>query len=212
MSRFDDLKDAKIAEILEDYLALEKKIDEIPQRLESSLSLISEAVSELPDQLDAKLNDKIQAIISVAENAESEAKNASKTIIKELKDEAEIIKLEAIKALYTVITKEVEIGIKGINEAAKKIEGLAKAQNQSITPVLITGLLCALLSVGGAFVGTMIWNKTFLDKAHSELILKDKALNASIAGFNAVIESLPAQQAKKVNDIYLDAADKSLKK
>lgn len=208
----EEFKDAKVNQLLEDYIELEKKIAAIPQQLESSLSTVKEAIELLPVQLDSNLKEKIQSIIEVSEQADKNIKIAAENQAKEFSIHADSIKTEALASFKIALDNSLTPVMKQLKDASNDVSKLTKEKKTSPAPLVIVGALCALLSLGGGFLGTAIWNKVFLDAAKNQIAYKDKVLNANFKGKDALIKSLPAAIAKKADEAYLKAADEELKK
>lgn len=208
----EEFKDAKVNQLLEDYIELEKKIAAIPQQLESSLSTVKEAIELLPVQLDSNLKEKIQSIIEVSEQADKNTKIAAENQAKEFSIHADSIKTEALASFKIALDNSLTPVMKQLKDASNDVSKLTKEKKTSPAPLVIVGALCALLSLGGGFLGTAIWNKAFLDAAKNQITYKDKVLNANFKGKDALIKSLPPAIAKKADEAYLKAADEELKK
>lgn len=208
----EEFKDAKVNQLLEDYIELEKKIAAIPQQLESSLSTVKEAIELLPVQLDSNLKEKIQSIIEVSEQADKNTKIAAESQAKEFSIHADAIKTEALASFKIALDNSLTPVMKQLKDASNDVSKLTKEKKTSPAPLVIVGALCALLSLGGGFLGTAIWNKAFLDAAKNQIVYKDKVLNANFKGKDALIKSLPPAIAKKADEAYLKAADEELKK
>lgn len=208
----EEFKDAKVNQLLEDYIELEKNIAAIPQQLESSLSTVKEAIELLPVQLDSNLKEKIQSIIEVSEQADKNTKIAAENQAKEFSIHADSIKTEALASFKIALDNSLTPVMKQLKDASNDVSKLTKEKKTSPAPLVIVGALCALLSLGGGFLGTAIWNKAFLDAAKSQIAYKDKVLNANFKGKDALIKSLPPAIAKKADEAYLKAADEELKK
>lgn len=209
--KIDELLKAKISAALEDYIELEKKIDAIPERLKDSLDIIARAVESLPNQLDSQLQNKIEAIIEVSNHADNEARLAAKTQVETFKLEADVIRTDCLAAFKIALENNVKPVILELSAAASNVKNQTKKNNQSPTPLILTGVICAVLSLIGSFAGTTVWNKIFLDSANSELAYKSKVINASFKGKEAMLKTLPASMAKQANEAYLKAADEELK-
>lgn len=212
MSFTEEFKDAKINQLLEDYNELEITINAIPKKLEDSLRIVKEAIELLPIQLDNNLKDKIQAIIEVSEQAEKNTKTAAENQAKEFSIHADAIKTEALASFKIALDNSLSLVMKELKEASNGVNKLTKEKKASPTPLVLVGILCALLSLGGGFLGTAIWNKSYLDNANAQVAYKDKVLNASLKGKDALIATLPPSLTKKANETYLKAADEELKK
>lgn len=208
----EEFKDAKVNQLLEDYIELEKKIAAIPQQLENSLSTVKEAIELLPVQLDSNLKEKIQSIIDVSEQADKNTKIAAENQAKEFSIHADSIKTEALASFKIALDNSLTPVMKQLKDASNDVSKLTKEKKTSPAPLVIVGALCALLSLGGGFLGTAIWNKAFLDAAKNQIAYKDKVLNANFKGKDALIKSLPPAIAKKADEAYLKAADDELKK
>lgn len=208
----EEFKDAKVNQLLEDYIELEKKIAAIPQQLENSLSTVKEAIELLPIQLDSNLKEKIQSIIDVSEQADKNTKIAAENQAKEFSIHADSIKTEALASFKIALDNSLTPVMKQLKDASNDVSKLTKEKKTSPAPLVIVGALCALLSLGGGFLGTAIWNKAFLDAAKNQIAYKDKVLNANFKGKDALIKSLPPAIAKKADEAYLKAADEELKK
>lgn len=77
----EEFKDQKINEILEDYIALEKKIDEIPLALSTKIDEVTNAIRETPKELDNSLK-KIAIAIENAEKSTQKLVEESEAAIK----------------------------------------------------------------------------------------------------------------------------------
>ncbi|ENG8827673.1 hypothetical protein ABVL22_004278 [Salmonella enterica] len=203
MSGLEYLK-AKTDLALADLERINQAIDDIPARLEK-------AIAQIPAQLDEKLKDKISDIIEVAELAEKNAQEALQTQSKDFSVIADSIKTDNLAAFKLSLDSSIKPVIKQLEEAAVSVSKISKEKKGSPAPMIITSVLCAFLSLAGGFAGTAIWNKTFLDSAQNQLEQKSRALTASIKGKDAILSTLPASQAKKANEIWLDTANKELK-
>ncbi|HGJ5868501.1 hypothetical protein [Arsenophonus nasoniae] len=121
---FDDLKDAKIKAFLEDYIEVEKKIDDLNKNLNKQMQLIDQLTSVLPDKVKSEL-DKIPESISEAQRKQIEIS------IKELTNQLNSIDL-AIKGLPTDLDQQVE-NLRAItNESRAAIEEKAKEIDMKI--------------------------------------------------------------------------------
>ena len=199
------IKDEKIALLLEDFIALEKKVDELPNRLIESLQSVENAILMMPAQLDEKLADKIDAIVETANTAELNAKEAADSQIADFRVNAESAKNEMLRGFILSINNEMNTAIGKINEAVNEISKITQSKKQSIKPLIAICVLCAFLSLAGGFAGTAVYNKALLDSARLQL-------RASIKGHEESIKILPLSLAKKVDQIYYESADSELKK
>lgn len=210
--KLDELIKAKVENALEDYIELEKKIDAIPSRLETALNTVASAIEMLPSQIDSKVNEKIKSMIEVSEQADKNTQIAAGNQAKEFSIHADAIKTEALASFKIALDNSLTPVMKQLKDASNDVSKLTKEKKTSPAPLVIVGALCALLSLGGGFLGTAIWNKAFLDAAKNQIAYKDKVLNANFKGKDALIKSLPPAIAKKADEAYLKAADEELKK
>ncbi|MDR5614963.1 hypothetical protein [Arsenophonus sp.] len=109
---FDDLKDAKIKVFLEDYIEVEKKIDDLNNNLNKQMQLVDQLTSVLPDKIKAEL-DKIPESMSEAQRKQIEIS------IKELTNQLNSIDL-AIKGLPTDLDQQVKTyGLLPVNQGQR---------------------------------------------------------------------------------------------
>lgn len=198
----EELKDIQIKQILEDYHELQKTISQIPNDLSASMELISNAINILPEKIDNKIQDKISNIIEFAETAEKLAEQEANNQIYKFKNDAEEVKTEILKNFIITLQKEVRINISELNNVTNEIKKQAKKEKSNI-PFILVCFLSVVLSFVGGFAGVGVWNKVYLDAE------KIKA-EASIHGYMESLKILPAEQAKKVNEVYIREADKVL--
>jgi hypothetical protein len=165
----EEFKDAKVNQLLEDYIELEKKIASIPHQLESSLSTVKEAIELLPVQLDSNLNEKIKSIIEVSELADKNSKIATENQAREFSILADSIKTEALASFKIALDNSLTPVLKQLKDASNDVSKLTNEKKKSPIPLVIVGVLCAILSLVGGFTGTAIWNKTFLVPVQNQL-------------------------------------------
>ena len=122
----EEFKDAKVNQLLEDYIELEKKIAAIPQQLESSLSTVKEAIELLPVQLDSNLKEKIQSIIEVSEQADKNTKIAAENQAKEFSIHADSIKTEALASFKIALDNSLTPVMKQLKDASNDVSKLTK--------------------------------------------------------------------------------------
>lgn len=137
---FDDLKDAKIKAFLEDYIEVEKKIDDLNNNLNKQMQLVNQLTSVLPDKVKAEL-DKIPESMSEAQRKQIEIS------IKELTNQLNSIDL-AIKGLPTDLDQQVENlraitseSRAAIEEKAKEIDMKIDYQNSTSLSILSKSML-----------------------------------------------------------------------
>lgn len=137
---FDDLKDAKIKAFLEDYIEVEKKIDNLNNNLKKQMQLIDQLTSVLPEKVKSEL-DKIPDSISEAQKKQIEIS------IKELTTQLKSIDL-AIKELPADLDQQVENlraitseSRAAIEEKAKEIDIKIEYQNSTSLNILSKAML-----------------------------------------------------------------------
>ncbi|HGJ5898957.1 hypothetical protein [Arsenophonus apicola] len=137
---FDDLKDAKIKAFLEDYIEVEKKIDDLNNNINKQMQLVNQLTSVLPEKVKAEL-DKIPESISEAHRKQIEIS------IKELTNQLNGIDL-AIKGLPTDLDQQVENlraitseSRAAIEEKAKEIDMKIDYQNSTSLSILSKSML-----------------------------------------------------------------------
>lgn len=92
MPSYDELKDAKIAEILSDYLELEKKINELPSQISSNIESIHDTIKLLPNELELSLNKIFVALEEAEKTSKSLVANAKIETTSHAQDEIESAK------------------------------------------------------------------------------------------------------------------------
>lgn len=207
------IKDGQIADLLEDYIELSKVINAIPKELEESLSKIELAVSILPKQLDSMLQVKINAISEAATEAEDEAKKVIAGLVSDIRIEGEKEKDIILKNLYLRFNEEVTSfhtqmnnGLSKINEASVKLGAISKTKDASILPVLIVGIVCAVLSLGGGILGTKLSSHS----TNNEVYELKRTIGAMNAGKQEILKTLPKKQSDTLDKLFLEKANSYL--
>lgn len=117
MTSFEELKDAKIQEILEDYIALEKKIDEIPISLSSNIDQLHDSIKIIPEALEQSLHKLSKKV--------EEAEKSSEQILENHKISSQAVSLSEIELLKTKISQT-------INNAVEKSIGEPLSESKEI--------------------------------------------------------------------------------
>jgi len=91
----EDLKDAKIAELLEHYTDLDKKISELPNAIKQTVEDISKDIHYLPEKADEKLQGRFEEVNTLINNL-IEATEASKS---KLERDGEVLRLKVAENL-----------------------------------------------------------------------------------------------------------------
>lgn len=113
----EEFKDQKINDILEDYIALSKKIEAIPQELSDSLSGMQKAVDELPEQLIYPI-EKIAEAVEMAEKEFGELTTKHRAILNQQLDES---KLELRQAIRNEIAHGVSDAMRDVNQQLNQL-------------------------------------------------------------------------------------------
>lgn len=101
----ESIKDAKIAQLLEDHLLLEKHIRDMPGKIKSSLDALEKAIQELP----GNINDSIEALVvslAVAEKTFSQIEEKHKCAIRDQLDDAKIDMQITLKRIISATLSE----------------------------------------------------------------------------------------------------------
>lgn len=128
MPSYDELKDAKIAEILSDYLELEKKINELPSQISSSIESIHETIKLLPNELELSLNKIFVAL--------EEAEKTSKSLVANAKIETTSHAHDEIESAKQCIAETIK---KAINDNIAEPLAMSKSEIYKINDELRNG-------------------------------------------------------------------------
>ena len=114
----EEFKDQKINILLEDYIALEKKIHSIPEQLSTSLKEVEQAISLLPHNL----SECIEVIAKAVENSEETASELNSTLQKNLEENHKATIGEFQKELNTSIFKNIDNINKELEKVARNVK------------------------------------------------------------------------------------------
>lgn len=124
----EEFKDQKINDILEDYIALEKEIKEIPEKINDQLADLKKAVRELPNELSV-------GIKTLADGVE-EAENSYHTIAEKhraiLYNQLDETKLELRQAITTVVDKAISDSLGKAKDKAAELESKVNFFSENI--------------------------------------------------------------------------------
>lgn len=124
----EEFKDQKINDILEDYIALEKEIKEIPEKINDQLADLKKAIRELPNELSI-------GIKTLADGVE-EAENSYHTIAEKhraiLYNQLDETKLELRQAINTVVDKAVSDSLGKAKDKAAELESKVNFFSENI--------------------------------------------------------------------------------
>lgn len=153
MSNFESLKDAKIADMLEDYLELEKLIKNLPLLTENKLLEFKNDILSLEDALkvapaayDQAFRTKLNTLIDVAIELESFAKVQQAQLKSDFRDE---IKTQT-KLLSHTIAKEVTEQV--TTEVTKHIK-----DSFIVSPLAAGGYVIFVSILGGLIAGGLMF-------------------------------------------------------
>lgn len=144
----EELKDLKINNILEDYIALQKELNAIPDRLNESLEEVRITIEQLPEQLRAGIEILANGVEKAEESYEQIAEKHRAILMNQL-DEA---KLELRQSINSTVSDSLRDAQQQINQLSRKIESVQKESsfmnNKSwIAVILMSGV--SFISVAG---------------------------------------------------------------
>jgi predicted RNase H-like nuclease (RuvC/YqgF family) len=144
----ESIKDAKIAQLLEDHLLLEQHIKEMPEKIESSLSAVKIAIKELPENITASIETLVTAL-EEAEKSFTALEERHKGVLNYQLDEAKIdLRLALKNTINDALADSLRDANNQIAELSKKVANTTK--NSRIT------------SYGAWFLITILSGSTFL--------------------------------------------------
>lgn len=141
MTKVDEVLQAQLEESLKDWIALEKKIEEIPKAIDSALGEIQKSVSALPETLGQSLT----IIAAAVEDSEKTAEKLNDDFQKSLRDKYET----ALSKFNSEISESINKNIDSIKNELDLVE--IKVKNSSkhligrsarITNMMLGAALC----------------------------------------------------------------------
>lgn len=151
MSISEEFKDQKVKELLEDYIALDKEIKSIPEKICRELASLQETISSLPHNIEISIL-KLANALEEAESGFNDLALKNRAVLMNQLDEA---KLELRTAIKNEIVNEISDSVQRtqmhLNKFENRIKDVTESNNfinyKSWIAMII--LSCALiLSVG----------------------------------------------------------------
>ncbi|MBW3779601.1 hypothetical protein GL272_22275 [Aeromonas veronii] len=196
----EEFKDQKINILLEDYIALEKKIHGIPEQLSTSLKEVEQAISLLPHNL----SECIEVIAKAVENSETTANELNSTLQQNLEENHKATIGEFQKELNTSIFKNID----NINNELDRVAKNVKESTDNLiwkkvrTTNMILGVsLCFSLILLSASLATCYQFKVNAEKmrTYAQYILERQQTG---------LASLTPAEQRKFNQAIENATDK----
>lgn len=164
------------------------------------------AISVIPTQLDNKLQDRINEIGIIAQKLDEEVQAEATKLTEKIREDTERTASAVIDKLHAAINDDIGEGLRRINTAAVEVE--RASTDSGNFKWLITALVFgAIFSFASGFLGTSLWNSIYLDAANAKVRSYEKLIADQANAKDALIRTLPKNQADKAAKAYDDFLD-----
>ncbi|EHT97547.1 hypothetical protein [Pantoea stewartii] len=156
MSISEEFKDQKVKELLEDYIALDKEIKSIPEKINTELTSLRETISSLPENIEISIV-KLANALEEAESSFDELTIKHRAILMNQLDES---KLELRAAIKNEIVNEISESIQKTQMHLDKFESKVKDITESnnfinykswVAIIILSGALVLSIGFNGVF-------------------------------------------------------------
>lgn len=164
MSIKEDLMNAATADLLEQFIELEKHVQAFPDKLKDDLSQVTKAIEELPSNIDSKLKVKLESIFELVEEAQKAIDSDKENTLKSIQEKVAILEASFIqnvssntlKALDPVINRLVKV-TETINQPS--ILQNSNVEDKSTRNLFITAFMTLFIGIGIALGITTLFAK-----------------------------------------------------
>lgn len=192
MSISEALKDAKIAELLEQYIALEEQINNIPQKVDNAIEDLKNRIESIPDRADEKIDIRFKKLIEISENIEKDIGDDLAEIKKKL--------LSSIKAEVQQATGELQITAQMLSSNKRPLKAM-----------VLTAIVCSIAAGLSSWGGAYLYNINNVENLRKEIAFYQLYQQADEVGYLAIGNQFSEKQQKKNDDVYKEAMSKKFK-
>lgn len=192
MNISEALKDAKIAELLEQYIALEEQINNIPQKVDDAIGDLKNRIESIPDRADEKIEIRFKKLIEISENIE-----------KDIGDDLNEIK----KKLLSSIRIEVQQATRELQTTAQ----LLSSNKRPLKAMILTAIVCSIAAGLSSWAGAYLYNINNVETLRKEIAFYQLYQQADEVGYLAIGNQFSEKQQKKNDDVYREAMGKKFK-
>jgi 5'-3' exonuclease len=139
------IKDAKIAELLDDVIAIEKEVKAIPERINSELIHLTETLKSLPGEIDSS----IKLIASATEEAEKSAESLANATINNIQTQINEIVKESVDSAIKQSLASASKQASDIEQKIKLLSGNIKDKQASMMNIILGSSLAFLIIIFG---------------------------------------------------------------
>lgn len=156
MSISEEFKDQKVKELLEDYIALDKEIKSIPEKICGELASLRETISFLPENIEVSIV-KLASALEEAESSFDELAIKHRAILMNQLDESKLELRAAIKnEIVNGISDSIQKTQVHINKFESKVKDVTESNNfinykSWIAIIILSGALVLSIGFNGVF-------------------------------------------------------------
>ncbi|WP_277973380.1 hypothetical protein [Pantoea agglomerans] len=156
MSISEEFKDQKVKELLEDYIALDKEIKSIPEKIQGELNSLRETIASLPDNIEISISKLVNAL-EEAESSFDKLAVKHRTILMNQLDES---KLELRTSIKNEIVNGISDNIQNVqlqlNKLERKVTDITESSGFTnykswIAIIILSGTLVLSVGFNGIF-------------------------------------------------------------
>ncbi|PHM25083.1 hypothetical protein [Xenorhabdus budapestensis] len=151
MSISEEFKDQKVKELLEDYIALDKEIKSIPEKIRNELIELRETISSLPENIEVSIT-KLALSLEEAESSFDKLTVKHRAILMNQLDESKLELRSAIKnEIVNRISESIQETQLQLNQFERKVKTISESNNFINYKIWIAVIILSfalILSVG----------------------------------------------------------------
>ncbi|MGO4746739.1 hypothetical protein [Serratia quinivorans] len=129
MSISEEFKDQKVKELLEDYIALDKEIKSIPEKIRNELIELRETINSLPDNIETSIT-KLVVCLEEAEASFDDLTVKHRAILMNQLDESKLELRSAIKnEISNGISESIQETQLQLNQFERKVKNILESNS-----------------------------------------------------------------------------------